>query len=69
MTDTAPRWGRARWHRIQHAWFMQPIVTGGAAVAKPLCGRTNGRYGGIDYGSDAARCETCERRMAKLGHA
>ena len=40
-------------------------------VAKPMCGMTNGRINsrGIDYASDAAHCETCERRMAKLGHA
>lgn len=70
MTDTAPRWGRARYHRIQHAWAMTTRADT-VEVAKPMCGMTNGRINsrGIDYASDAAHCETCERRMAKLGHA
>ncbi len=66
------RWGRAKRSRIQHAWtteapswFMPDAYLGNWAMLRwPMCGQVGARqYQVIDYASDAARCERCERKV------
>ena len=63
--DTAPRWGRAGGHRIQHAWEPEPGHAGSGIVFAMCEGVLFRQSGTIDYDSDAARCERCAARLKR----
>lgn len=66
MTDpNAPRWGRGRRGRIQHAWSRIPAWAIDGQPAKsgylfPVCGNVDAKAPvRVNFDSDAARCERC----------